>query len=788
MQQKIIKAYIIAKIVIGESLNHKLGIGAKKMITNKLKRSAEYYSRNKINLFLAIFFLVAGIILPSFVSIRNGADREAESKQYELDLVGEIIRGSSFQERIYLPKHVKKYGVMFATYRRKNTGKIKIEITQGSRKNSEIVDVAKIKDNDYYYLNIRGLKPGEAVLRVEGVDGTIGNAVSMHKTADIMYSEMVQNGEPSQRAFVQKISFSEYNGTVKGQIIFTILSVLCYIYFLSLLWDEERNSRRIYVTTVLLIYLVVASRAPVLTFRVEPFAEQIFNFLYNARTYGIIKNLTLMEGGYLPLFHRIIALLIVKPGLNAKVTVYLMSNAAVLVVGLMVSVFTLKAYRKYGDVFYRFAVCMVFGAFGISSTYIETHTFITMAYLNIVLLFYISLLDFKEMKRSRYVLLMGLVFVLTLSKFLYVVLLPISVSLLVFMWKRLANREKVCLGLVSLASVIQILYTYRNRKLWIKGDEPKFSIIEAANVVLHQTVQQFINIFNSGIDSSENILNLNILYLIIFLIALIFLLRLIIRIRSREGVIILCLLGIVFGVPSINALSRIWNGGFELWSSSIGAINIWHSILIKVSILSILVLMPYITTKNSILRKTDINRYLSYILIAFLIIRFSPFKNNTVFKNYEMASDWSVYSKFYDSRKYLIPVEPFFTSENEKISYVGKPTESFLVKTYQGEKYFFDELANTEAITGINLPHPMKIEYLYVKRARDYSFGKTRAVGYDQKGNRVLDLLQLNKSEKGHVGFHNTGSKVEVSRLEFITENNSRTYVVPEIFIGEPLK
>ena len=758
------------------------------MITKKLKRSTEYYSRDKVRLFLTIFFLVAGIILPSFVSIKNGADREVVSKQYELDLVGEIIRGSSFQERIYIPKHVKKYGVMFATYRRKNTGKIKIEITQDNRKSTEIVDVAKIKDNDYHYLNIRGLKPGEAVLRVEGIDGTIGNAVSMHKTADIMYSEMIQNGEPSQRSFVQKILFSEYNGTVKGQIIFTILSVLCYIYFLSLLWDEERNSRKIYMTTVLMIYLVVASRAPFLTFRVEPFAEQIFNFLYNARTYGIIKNLTLMEGGYLPLFHRIIALLIVKLGFNAKITVYLMSNVAVLVVGMMVSVFMLKPYRKYGDVFYRFVVCMVFGAFGISSTYIETHMFITMAYLNIVPLFYISLLDFKEMKRSRYILLMVLVFLLTLSKFLYVVLLPISVVLLVFMWKKLANREKICLGLVSLASVIQILYTYRNRKLWINGDEPKFNIIEAANVVIHQTVQQFINIFNSGVDSSENILNLNILYLIIFLIVLIFLIRLVIRIRSREGVIILCLLGIVFGIPSINALSRIWNGDFELWNSSIGAINTWHSILIKVSILSILVLMPYITTKNSRLRKTDINRYLSYILIAFLIIRFSPFKDNAIFKNDEMASDWSIYSKFYDSKKYLIPVEPFFTSENEKISYVGKPMESFLVKTYQGEKYFFNELANTEAITGINLPHPMKIEYLYVKRARDYNFGKTRVIGYNQKGERVLDLLQLNKSEKAYVGFHNTGLKVEVSRLEFVTEDNNRTYVMPEIFIGEPLK
>ena len=759
------------------------------MITKKLKRSAEYYSRNKINLFLAIFFLVAGIILPSFVSIKNGADREVVSKQYELDLVGEIIRGSSFQERIYIPKHVKKYGVMFATYRRKNTGKIKIEITQGNKKSSEIVDVAKIKDNDYHYLNIRGLKPGEAVLRVEGIDGTIGNAVSMHKTADIMYSEMIQNGEPSQRSFVQKILFSEYNGTVKGQIIFTILSVLCYIYFLSLLWDEERNSRKIYMTTVLLIYLVVASRAPVLTFRVEPFAEQIFNFLYNARTYGIVKNLTLMEGGYLPLFHRIIALLIVKLGFNAKITVYLMSNVAVLVVGMMVSVFTLKAYRKYGDVFYRFVVCMVFGAFGISSTYIETHTFITMAYLNIVLLFYISLLDFKKMKRSRYILLMVLVFLLTLSKFLYVVLLPISVVLLVFMWKKLANREKICLGLVSLASVIQILYTYRNRKLWIKGDEPKFSIIEAANVVIHQTVQQFINIFNSGVDSSENILNLNILYLIIFLIVLIFLIRLVIRIRRREGVIILCLLGIVFGVPSINALSRIWNGDFELWSSSIGAINTWHSILIKVSVLSILILLLYIIKTEKISNKNLIlKKYMFSIVIIFLIIRFSPFKNEVIYRNNEIASDWSIYSKFYDSKKYLIPVEPFFTSENEKISYVGKPMESFLVKTYQGEKYFFDELANTETITGINLPHPMKIEYLYVKRARDYNFGKTRVIGYNQKGERVLDLLQLNKSEKAYVGFHNTGLKVEVSRLEFVTEDNNRTYVMPEIFIGEPLK
>ena len=90
--------------------------------------------------------------------------------------------------------------------------------------------IAKIKDNDYHYLNIRGLKPGEAVLRVEGIDGTIGNAVSMHKTADIMYSEMIQNGELSQRSFVQKILFSEYNGDCeRSDYIYNTVSSMLYL-------------------------------------------------------------------------------------------------------------------------------------------------------------------------------------------------------------------------------------------------------------------------------------------------------------------------------------------------------------------------------------------------------------------------------------------------------------------------------------------------------------------------------------------------------------------------------
>ena len=745
-----------------------------------------YYLKDKMKLFLMLFFLIAGIILPSFVSIRSEAKKEVTSRLYDLDLVGEIIKGSNFEEKIYVPGHVKKYGIMFATYNRKNSGKIRIEIIQGDKKNTEIVDVSTIKDNDYYYLNMKGLKTGEAILRVEGIDGSVGNAVSMHKTSDKVYGELIQNGYPQSRGLVHNMEFYEYSNIVKGQIIFTVLSILCYIYFLSLLREENKNNKKIYMTTVLLIYLVVASRAPVLTFKAEPFAEQVFNFLYNGRTYGIIKNLTMMEGGYLPLYHRIIGLAIIKLGLNAKWTVYLMSNVAILVLGMMVSVFMLKEYKRYGDIFYRFTVCSVFGMFSVSS-YIETHTFITFSYLNIVLLFYISLLDLREMKKRNYLLLMILVFLLSLSKFLYVVLLPISIGLLIILWKKTVIREKIYLGLMGIAGVIQIIYTYQNKNLWVKGDQPKLKIIDSINMILHQVVQQIVNIFDSGIDGTKNILNLNIMYLLLCIIVIIFLLYIAGKNRDRESLVILSLLGVIFGVPSINVLARIWSGT-GLWGNAIGSIDIWHSILMKTAIISIIILIPYILEKTKLRDKNiDIKKILCYIIGIFLIIRFSPYKDKTIFRNDEIASDWSVYSKFYDTKKYLIPIEPYFISEAKKTSYIGRENEIFTIQNFQGEKNFLKDLSGVEKIYTVNLPKPMKIEYLYAKRVRDYNFERVILVGYDKSGNKIMNLLQLNNKKRGYIGFFNPDPKVEVSRLEFVTETNNAAFVLPELFIGEPL-
>ena len=86
---------------------------------------SKYSDYNIIKYLMIFIFLIFGIILPSFVSIKIELEKEITSKQYQLDLTEQITKGKEIQEKIYLPKYIQKYGIMFATYNRKNIGLIK---------------------------------------------------------------------------------------------------------------------------------------------------------------------------------------------------------------------------------------------------------------------------------------------------------------------------------------------------------------------------------------------------------------------------------------------------------------------------------------------------------------------------------------------------------------------------------------------------------------------------------------------------------------------------------------
>lgn len=758
---------------------------------------SKYSDYNIIKYLMIFIFLIFGIILPSFVSIKIEMEKQITSKQYQLDLTEPITKGKEIQEKIYLPKYIQKYGIMFATYNRKNIGLIKIQILQKDNVIEEIVDVSKLKDNAYYYLKMKfsKLKEGEALLKITGINGKEGQSVSLHRSSDIIYGELIQNNSKTNKSLLHDIKFYEINNTVKGQYFFLLLSIILFSLGIRITFksNKSKSYKYLYLVTIFLIYSLVSIKAPVLTFKAEPYAEQIFNFLYNGKKYGFFQNLFIMDAGYLPLFQRLIGLVIIKFVHNTKFSVILMSNVAVLYVAMIVSVFTLENYKKYGSRIYRFLISLVLGVFNLVP-YGESHSFINFGYMNIILLFYISLLDLKKLKKKNFIAIMVLTFLLCLSKSHTIVLLPICVIILIIFWKFLIKREKIFLSVINFASLIQIIYMHKNINVW-KSEEGLNKIVplDIIDIGTHQVVQQFINLFSTAIEKNQNILNYNLMFLILLTIFIFFLFYLFKKSKSKENVILIILMSIIFGTSYINVISNIWNGT-DLWNTTLESINSRHSILIKISYILIFVLLPFCIKKLDLINlkkkkkyfQNDKYKIISLIVLLFLTIRYSPKTNNDIYRYDKIFSDWRIYSKFYDSSSFVIPVEPYIMHENQKMYYVGKNTLSPEVVILQGEKYYFENLNSVDGIAEINLPKPIKIEYLYVKRVRNYNFDKLRLIGYDSNNNIIVDSLQLNKSSKGNIGFKINNPK-EISKISFITDKNKYGYVVPEIIIGESL-
>ena len=767
-----------------------------------LKKNNFYNIKKNKYLFISMFFLLIGIIIPSIITIRMESQKEEASRLYNWKLSKELSQGTVFQQKIYIPGYITKYGVLFTTYGRDNKGKIKVELSQGTKKKVEIIDMSKIKDNEinFFNLNFLQFKKGEAILKIEGVDGEVGNSVSVHETEDIMYGELFQNGENTEKSLVQRLEFYEINPIVTGQIIFLFLAVFSYIYFLKLIRKQKKNNIKIYIVTALIAFFLINIKAPVLSFKAEPYAEEFYDFFYYARK-GITGNIFRMEGGYFPLFHRLIAILIAKLGFNARWTIFLMSNVAILIISFGSSIFVLHRFRKYGNIFFRFTVSILFAVFNIFP-YAETHTFIAFAYMNIIMIFYISLIDFNELKKKNYILLVILTVLLCISKLHYITLLPVAMGILILLWKKLKIRDKIFLISIALSTMIQLVYTYRHTKNWIRFDnEPAYRIVgrhttvwfrpigkikflEIINIGTHQIVQQFINIFNFGTDQNQNILNLNMVYLIIFIIIAGVLVYISIKNKNRESIILLSLLSLIFINSYLNVISKVWSGS-NLWSTAFGAINTRHALLTRIPMLLILVLIPFIVKRNMGERKNNI-KILYNILIIFIILRYSPLINNNVFRYDEVHSDWKKYSKFYKAKSWTLPIYPFFIMENQKGYYIGKETGKIEYTYFLGEKYYLDYLNSKEEITEMVLPKPLKLEYLYTKRVRNYNFDRVKLIGYDIQGNKVFELLQLNDKERSYIGFKNDNPDKEISKIQFVNENNKKAYVVPEIVIGTP--
>ena len=736
---------------------------------------------------LPFIFLFLGILISCVSYIISNTEIKIFTNDINVEAENEILKGTRIYQDIYIPKNLKKYGIIFATYARKNTGKIRVKIVQGSIEKEELIDVSKLKDNDVRYINLnyKAFKKGIARLIIEGVDGTSGNAVTVYKSEDISLGKMVVNNQNTGKGILQKMEYREANSMTKVQIVLTIFVFFLLIYIDKLI--EEKKDKKLYFVTVILMYLLLTIKAPTITVFTEPFAEIVTNYFVNATTMKTINALFSTDAGYLSLYSRLITLIVIKGfRMSPQISVILMQNFAILLMLFINSLFILNNYKKYGNIFFRFTVSLILGSFSIFP-FFETHVFVDLPYFNLVAIILISLLDFESLSKKKFILLMISVPILCFSKSYFLLFLPISVLISIIFWKKIYRRQKIYLFLLGLSALFQVMYMYFNKDGWkvYSNSDVNLNFIDIVNNIFYPIFQNVRYLFYPNITSS-NILNMNLIFSIITILGIISGIYYLYRYRNKESIISIALIMITFGATLLNIVSKISNDKIS-WESTAGIIENRHSffILIPIIFFGILFIYNYLKEEKNERKKSRI-----YTLIGLLLfIRFLVFDNTMLPNVRESYSDWKIYSKFYNENEYLIPVEPslWSTSKNVDVHYTGYREIHPIIRDDTKIKKIFINPYIIKQIHEINFESPIYLTHLYLTRLRADNFNKLKVRGYDSNGNVVVELNQLNDKARKNIGFRNY-KRVKISKVEIFTEDSQEAYVFPTILYGTALK
>ncbi len=737
---------------------------------------------------LPFIFLFLGILISCVSYIISNTEIKIFTNDINVEAENEILKGTRIYQDIYIPKNLKKYGIIFATYARKNTGKIKVKIVQNSAEKEELIDVSKLKDNDVRYINLnyKAFKKGIARLIIEGVDGTPGNAVTVYKSEDISLGKMVVNNQNTGKGILQKMEYRKADSMTKVQIVLTVFVFLLLLYIDRLI--KKGKDKKLYFAAIALMYCLVTIKAPTMTVFTEPFAELITNYFFNVTTMSTLKGLFSSDAGYFVLYPRLIALIVVKGlRMSPRISVILMQNFAMLLMLSINSAFILNNYKKYGNIFFRFIVSLILGSFSIFP-FFETHVFVDLPYFNLVGIILISLLDFESLSKKRFILLMISVPILCFSKSYFLLFLPISILISIIFWKNISRRQKIYLLLLELSALFQTIYMYFNRNSWniYSNYDVNLNFIDIVNNIFYSISQNVGYLLYPNIIFGSNILNFNLIFLIITILGVISGIYYLYRYRNKESVISVALIMITFGAALLNIVSKISNDKIS-WKSTPGIIENRHSffILIPTIFFGILFIYNYLKEEKDKRKKSSIYTFVGLLLFT----RFLIFDNSLLPNLKESYSDWSIYSKFYNENEYLIPIEPslWSISKNVDVHYTGYRDIHPIIRDDARIKKAFLSPYIVKQIHEINFESPIYLTHLYLTRLRADNFNKLKVRGYDSNGNVVVELNQLNDKARKNIGFRNY-KRVKISKIEIFTEDSQEAYVFPTILYGTVLK
>ena len=759
--------------------------------------------------FIWIFFLIMGIVIPGISYIIGNLDKKVATNYYNSEITQEIDKNSKITQKIYIPGKIYRLGLRVETYSRINQGRIKVVLEQGKYKDEKIIYAYTLKNREINNIdfNFHGLKEGEATLKVEGIDGEKGNIISLYYSNDTSLGNVIENNAAINKGLVLEMQYYKFDRIVMFQILFLGLTVLCFLKIFKLSKEENKNSNKIYIFTSFMIFFLINVKIPILTFNAQPYYETLNNFMISAVHKNVLDNLFISDVGYWPLFQRIITLFIVKIfGFNLKLSIYLMQNIGIYIITLIGSIFVLKDYKKYGNILFRLCIAVILGGGVTFTSSIEGHYFFNFVYYGIGGIVLISLLNFENLSKRKYLVFLLFTFFICISKAYYVTLIPIGILILTIFYKKIKKREKIFIFTVVLSSFLELLY------IKIVSNNGGFalntSIWQLLKIIFYQSTRYITFLFYPEITSS-NIIGLNIIFFLIWSILICFFLYKSIKFKNKNSIISIALIFIISEVILLNTwfykIDMSSNSNFDWLHKADNMVIRRHSmfIIILLIILIVIFLNNVMAILACKLKRKGISfsgwlfiKNIFYVIMLFIfIIRFSVFDNNEIgetsedfsIKSAEVMTDWGKYYKFFLNTDTLIPVgdDIFMISGNLNLYFYDNKLQKLDENFVNINRFFIVRITNldTPLIHEINLEKNCNVKYLYADRIRAFNRQKLKIVGYNEKEEPVLEIQQLNNKDHQFIGFKNNKNE-EIRKIRFFTIDNKEAYVKTGVYLG----
>lgn len=166
----------------------------------------EAYAKNPVHRFTVWpypwwqFYLTSGVVVKNIRTLDSGH-------------LGEFVANRTVVQPITLPGNVAsqkalRIEILMATFNRHNTGSIEVSLVQGKIERMMTINIKDIRDSAYHIFRFDGgpYSPGPAWLVFRGVDGTVGNAVTMYLTRDTLFGNVIIDDQEKKESLVFRIS------------------------------------------------------------------------------------------------------------------------------------------------------------------------------------------------------------------------------------------------------------------------------------------------------------------------------------------------------------------------------------------------------------------------------------------------------------------------------------------------------------------------------------------------------------------------------------------------------